>query len=74
LRTAGLVNLPGGGEAGRDATIVAESFSDGLARRIPKWLSRIAADESIVTLMTEARAGSNAKAKCDFSWRPAHPS
>jgi 2-alkyl-3-oxoalkanoate reductase len=41
---------------------------------IPKWLARIAAGEPIVTLMTEARAGSNAKAKCDFSWEPARPS
>jgi hypothetical protein len=32
-------------------------------RRIPKWLARIAAGEHIVRLMTEARAGSNAKAK-----------
>ncbi len=41
---------------------------------IPKWLARIAAGEHIVRLMTEARAGSNAKAKRDFSWQPAHPS
>jgi nucleoside-diphosphate-sugar epimerase len=36
--------------------------------RIPKWLARIAAGEHIVTLMTEARAGSNAKAQRDLSW------
>ena len=41
---------------------------------LPKFLARIAAGEPIVTLMTEARAGSNAKAKRDFSWQPAHPS
>ena len=38
--------------------------------RIPKWLARIAAGEHIVTLMTEARAGSNAKAQRDLSWQP----
>jgi nucleoside-diphosphate-sugar epimerase len=43
-------------------------------RRIPRWLARITAGEHIVTLMTEARAGSNAKAKRDLSWQPKHPS
>jgi nucleoside-diphosphate-sugar epimerase len=43
-------------------------------RRIPKWLARIAAGEHIVTLMTEARAGSNAKAKRELSWQPIHAS
>jgi len=42
--------------------------------RMPKWLARIAAGKHIVSLMTEARAGSNAKAKRDLSWQPAHPS
>jgi 2-alkyl-3-oxoalkanoate reductase len=40
---------------------------------IPKWLARIAG-EPIVTLMTEARAGSNAKAKRDLSWQPKYAS
>jgi 2-alkyl-3-oxoalkanoate reductase len=43
-------------------------------RRIPKWLARIAAGEHVVVLMTEARAGSNAKAKRDLGWRPQHGS
>jgi 2-alkyl-3-oxoalkanoate reductase len=42
--------------------------------RIPKWLARIAAGEHIVAMMTEARAGSNAKAKRDLGWRPKHAS
>jgi 2-alkyl-3-oxoalkanoate reductase len=37
-------------------------------------LARIATGEHIVTMMTEARAGSNAKAKPDLSWQPAHSS
>ncbi len=43
-------------------------------RHIPKWPARIAAGEHIVTMMTEARAGSNAKAKRDLSWQPVHSS
>lgn len=43
-------------------------------RRIPKWLAGIAAGEHIVTMMTEVRAGSNAKAKRDLSWQPTHAS
>ncbi len=42
--------------------------------RVPKWLARLIAGEHIVTMMTETRAGSNAKAKRDLSWRPAHAS
>ena len=41
---------------------------------IPKWLARIAAGEHIVAMMTEARAGSNAKAKRDLAWQPKHAS
>jgi nucleoside-diphosphate-sugar epimerase len=37
-------------------------------RRVPKWLARMVAGEHIVTMMTEARAGSNAKAKRDLGW------
>jgi nucleoside-diphosphate-sugar epimerase len=42
--------------------------------RLPKWLGRLIAGDHIVTMMTETRAGSNAKAKRDLSWRPAHAS
>jgi hypothetical protein len=35
--------------------------------RVPKWLGRLIAGEHIVTMMTETRAGSNAKAKRDLS-------
>jgi hypothetical protein len=41
---------------------------------MPKWLARIIADDLIVALMTEARAGLNAKAKRDLSWQPTHAS
>ena len=40
----------------------------------PLWLGRLLAGDHLVTMMTEARAGSNAKAKRELAWRPAHPS
>jgi nucleoside-diphosphate-sugar epimerase len=42
--------------------------------RVPKWLARLIAGEHIVTMMTETRAGSNAKARRDLAWRPVHAS
>jgi nucleoside-diphosphate-sugar epimerase len=43
-------------------------------RRVPAWLARLLAGEHAVVLMTEARGASNAKAKRELGWRPAHPS
>ncbi len=43
-------------------------------RRIPRWLARIVAGEHMVVMMTESRAGSNAKARRELGWRPAHAS
>jgi nucleoside-diphosphate-sugar epimerase len=43
-------------------------------RHIPRWLARIVAGEHMVVLMTESRAGSNAKARRELGWRPAHAS
>jgi nucleoside-diphosphate-sugar epimerase len=45
-----------------------------LPRHLPRWLARIVAGEHIVTLMTEARAGSNAKAKRELLWQPKYAS
>ena len=42
--------------------------------RVPAWLGRLFAGEHLVSMMTEVRAGSNAKAKRQLGWRPAHPS
>jgi nucleoside-diphosphate-sugar epimerase len=42
--------------------------------RVPKWLARPVAGEPVLMLMTEARAGSNAKAKRELGWQPMHPS
>jgi len=43
-------------------------------RHVPAWLARLVAGRHLVVMMTEARAGSNAKAKRDLGWRPQHPS
>lgn len=42
--------------------------------RIPKWLARIVAGEVAVTMMTEGRGFSNAKAKAELGWRPRYRS
>jgi nucleoside-diphosphate-sugar epimerase len=42
--------------------------------RVPVWLGRLAAGDHIVVMMTESRAGSNAKAKQELGWSPRHPS
>ena len=41
---------------------------------VPAWLARLLAGEHLVVMMTESRAGSNAKAKRELGWRPQHPS
>jgi 2-alkyl-3-oxoalkanoate reductase len=43
-------------------------------RHVPAWLGRLAAGEHLVIMMTQVRAGSNAKAKRELGWHPAHPS
>jgi nucleoside-diphosphate-sugar epimerase len=42
--------------------------------RIPRFLARLFAGETGVVMMTELRGASNAKAKHELAWRPAHPS
>jgi nucleoside-diphosphate-sugar epimerase len=42
-------------------------------RRVSRWLGRLAAGESGVALMTEARGASNAKAKRELGWTLRHP-
>lgn len=43
-------------------------------RRIPAWLARLLAGELAVTMMTEGRAFSNAKARRELGWEPRYPS
>jgi nucleoside-diphosphate-sugar epimerase len=42
--------------------------------RIPTWLARLLAGEAAVTMMTEGRGFSNAKAKRELGWEPRYPS
>jgi len=41
---------------------------------VPAWIARLLAGEHMVVMMTQVRGGSNAKAKNELGWQPAHPS
>lgn len=43
-------------------------------RRVPVWIGRLAAGEVGVAMMTQSRGSSNAKARRELGWEPAHPS
>jgi 2-alkyl-3-oxoalkanoate reductase len=43
-------------------------------RHVPAWLGRIAAGEVGMAMMTESRGSSNARARRELGWVPAHPS
>lgn len=43
-------------------------------RRVPRWLGRLLAGEAATVMLTELRGASNAKAKRELGWQPAHPS
>jgi nucleoside-diphosphate-sugar epimerase len=53
---------------------VAEAMGAKPPRRFPRWLARILAGEVMTSMMTEMRGASNAKAKRELGWTPAHPS
>ena len=40
--------------------------------RVPRFVGRLAAGHAGVVLMTELRGASNAKAKRELGWQPAH--
>ena len=42
--------------------------------RVPRFIGRLAAGQAGVVLMTELRGASNAKAKRELGWHPAHSS
>jgi nucleoside-diphosphate-sugar epimerase len=41
---------------------------------VPRFIGRLFAGEAGAVMMTEVRGASNAKAKRELGWRPAHPS
>jgi nucleoside-diphosphate-sugar epimerase len=53
---------------------IARSVGAKPPRRVPRWLGRLLAGEVATVMMTEVRGASNAKARRELGWRPAHPS
>jgi nucleoside-diphosphate-sugar epimerase len=53
---------------------IAEALGAPKPLRIPAWLGRLMAGEVAVTMMTEGRGSSNAKAKRELGWQPIWPS
>jgi len=53
---------------------VARAVGARAPRRLPVWLGRLAAGEVGVSMMTQIRGSSNAKAKRELGWRPGWPS
>jgi 2-alkyl-3-oxoalkanoate reductase len=52
---------------------LAEAVGAKRPMRVPRWLGRIMAGEAAVTMMTETRGASNAKAKSELGWAPKYP-
>jgi nucleoside-diphosphate-sugar epimerase len=54
--------------------VLAETVGAKPPRRVPGWVGRLAAGPGALTMMTEVRGASNAKAKRDLGWQPRHTS
>lgn len=52
--------------------VLAERVGGRPPRHVPEWVGRLALGEAGVAMMCEARGSSNAKAKRELGWRPAH--
>jgi nucleoside-diphosphate-sugar epimerase len=53
---------------------LAEELGAKKPLRVPRFIGRLFAGEAGVMMMTDVRGASNAKAKRELGWRPAHPS
>ena len=53
---------------------LARAVGAGAPYRVPRWIGRLAAGETGVSMMTRIRGSSNAKAKRELGWQPAWPS
>jgi nucleoside-diphosphate-sugar epimerase len=53
---------------------IAEALGAPKPLHIPAWLGRLLAGDVAVTMMTEGRGSSNAKAKRELQWQPIWPS
>jgi nucleoside-diphosphate-sugar epimerase len=54
--------------------VLAEALGAKPPRRVPRWLARLFAGEVAVTMATESRGASNAKAKRELGWTLRYPS
>jgi nucleoside-diphosphate-sugar epimerase len=54
--------------------VYAEALGAKPPRRVPAWLARLAAGKDLASAAIEMRGASNAKAKRELGWQPAHPS
>jgi len=54
--------------------VLAQALGAKKPMRMPRFVARLFAGEAGVMMMTEMRGASNAKAKRELRWRPAHPS
>jgi nucleoside-diphosphate-sugar epimerase len=54
--------------------VLAEGIGAKPPRRVPAFVARLVAGEAGVSMMTQARGASNAKAKREFGWQPKYPS
>ena len=53
---------------------LAEALGAKPPRHMPAWLGRLAGGEAAISVMTQVRGSSNAKAKRELDWQPRHPS
>jgi 2-alkyl-3-oxoalkanoate reductase len=53
--------------------VMAEHSDAKPPRQVPTWVGRLAVGEVGVSMMTKIRGSSNARAKRELGWRPAHP-
>jgi nucleoside-diphosphate-sugar epimerase len=54
--------------------VLAKALGSKPPMRVPRFIGRLLAGEPGVVMMTQVRGASNAKAKRELGWTPAHPS
>ena len=54
--------------------VYAEALGAKPPRRVPVWLARLVAGKDVAASAVDLRGASNAKAKRELGWQPAHPS
>jgi 2-alkyl-3-oxoalkanoate reductase len=53
---------------------LAEALGARPPRHVPAWLGRLAGGEAVMSVMTQVRGSSNAKARRELGWEPRHSS